>query len=86
MLRIPRTFESSLFYALFTSAVVGVIAWNWREKCISGTGFLSEFGFGCPSTTMLVIAVLALALTVFVYSMWRGRRERNQPDDKGRPE
>jgi hypothetical protein len=86
MPRISRTIESSLFYALFTSALVSVIAWNWREKCISGTGFLSEFGLGCPSTTMLVIAVLALALTVFVYSMWRGRRERNQPGNKARAE
>jgi ABC-type Fe3+ transport system permease subunit len=82
MSKIWRTIESSLAYAVFATVLIGVLAWNWREKCLVGTGLLSEFGFGCPSIPTLVFATVALVLTAFVYSMWRGRGATDESDDR----
>ena len=75
MSRIRRTVENALGYALFVAAAFGVIAWNTREKCLSGIGLLPDLGFACPSPVTLVVAVAILSMAVFVGATMRALRK-----------
>ena len=78
MPKIRRDLGKAVGYPLFASAAFGVLAWNTREKCLAGTGLLSDLGFTCPSTAALALAIAILAVAVIVVTQLQGRDAPNQ--------
>ena len=75
MSRVGQAFGKAFGYSLFVAAIVSVVAWNTREKCLAGTGLLSDFGYGCPTPVELGVAIALLAASVFGVAGLRGLRK-----------